>query len=203
MGVRKGKSKMGRRGFSVIELVMVMVLIAVLAAVVAPMVFRGASAVTIGAMARKVKDDIRYAQALALARSGLDAPSNVATPKFAYRIRFNVPDANCTGANQYTIVNDADNDGVWGEAPPASAVVESARIPSTGASYFCVRLDSGDYSGYAVNGGAADTIEFDNYGVPYDGAGVRLAADKSIAVAKGAETMTVVVTAGTGRVYVQ
>lgn len=195
-----------KRGFTVIELVMVLVLVGIIAAVVSPMLTGGTSAVTVGAMARKVADDIRYAQSLALVRSNLDTPA-VTNPAFLYSIRFNVADASCPGANNYTIVNDADGNGTWGENPNGAGLVESARLSSTGAEYFCVRLDSGDYKGFSVSadfgGSTPGIVSFDNFGIPYDSDGTRLAAAKTITVSSAGESMTVTVTPNTGRVSIQ
>jgi prepilin-type N-terminal cleavage/methylation domain-containing protein len=189
-------------GFTMIELVMVIVLIAIVAVVAAPMLFRSTSTVGAGAMARKVKDDVRYAQSLAMVRSNLDTPAQ-SSPTFRYRVRFNVADANCAGAAQYTIVNDEDNNGAWGESPNAGGVVESGRDPATGSTYFCVQL-TGDYSGFTVTanfgGSVPGILEFDTRGIPYDSDGVKLAAAKNITIAKDGESLTLTVTPNTGLV---
>lgn len=194
------------RGFTIIELVLVLVLVAILGATVAPMLFRGAAGIGAGAMARKVKDDIRYAQSLAMSRSNLPTPG-VANPSYRYRIRFNVPDANCPYTNQYTIVSDADNNGAWGENPDALGIIESARNPATGARYFCVQMDSGDFSGFTMaanfGGGTPGILEFDDFGVPYNSDGAKLTAPQTVLVTKGAETVTLTVNPYTGWVNMQ
>lgn len=192
-------------GFTMIELVMVMVLAAIVAAVAAPMLFKGSTSVGVGAMGRKVKNDVIYARTLAMARSNLDTP-DVSSPSFAYRVRFNVADANCAGTDQYAIVNDADNNGVWGEYPNGAGVVESARTPATGEEYFCVPL-AGDYAGYTVTadfgGSVPGVLGFDTRGIPYDSDGVRLASAVTITIAGGGNSVTLVVTPNTGRVALQ
>lgn len=197
---------MDSRGFTIIELIMTVLLAALLAAVAVPYLFRGAAPMTVSAFARKVADDIRYAQALAMMRSRLDTPQ-AANPYFIYRIRFNVPDANCPGTNQYTIVNDADNNGTWGQNPNGTGFVESGREPSSGNGYFCVSMDSGDYSGFAVSadfgGSVAGVLAFDPLGVPYDSDGAPLSATKSLTVSKAGETATVAITPNTGFTTVQ
>jgi len=199
---KTGRAGARSRGFTLIELVMVIVLISIVAAVAAPMLFSGATAVSAGAFARKVRDDVRYAQVLAMTRSGLDTP-DLSSPSFRYRIRFNVADANCAGASQYAIVNDADNNGAWGESPNGAGAVESGRNPTNGAEYFCVQM-TGDYAGLSVSadfgGAAAGVLEFDTSGVPYDSDGVRLATAKTITVTKDSETLTLTIRPKTGLV---
>ncbi|MDO8426151.1 MAG: prepilin-type N-terminal cleavage/methylation domain-containing protein [Deltaproteobacteria bacterium] len=197
---------MDKKGFTIIELVFVLILMAVVAAVASPMIFRGPSSVTTPALARKIRDDIRYAQSLALIRSNLDSPAST-EPAFLYRISFNTVDASCTGTNRYSITNDADRDNNWGENPNESNAVESARSPATGQDYYCVQMDSGDYSGFTISadfgGSAPGVLEFDNSGIPYDSDGVKLTASKSVVVSKGGQTETIVVTPNTGMVSIQ
>jgi len=195
-----------RRGFTVIELVMVLVLVTILAAVAAPMIFGGKGTLTVPAVAAKIADDLRYAQGLAMRRSNLETPATN-NRLFRYRVRFNVADASCSGADQYTIVNDEDGNGTWGENPNGSGNVESARMPSDGSEYFCVRLNTGDYAGITASadfGGATPGIlAFDPLGTPYDSDGTRLAAAKTITVTDGTTSATITVTPNTGKVTVQ
>jgi len=189
-----------------IELVMVVILMALLAAVAAPYLQGGSSALTVRAFARKVADDVRYAQSLALQRSALDTPA-AANPYFLYRIGFNTAVPFCAGAGQYNITNDSDNNGTWGENPNGSGMIESAREPANGSDTFCVRLDSGDYQGFAVSadfgGSVPDILAFDQTGVPYDSDGARLAATKTITVSKDGQTATIVITPFTGLTLLQ
>lgn len=197
---------MSKKGFTLIELIMVLVLISIVAAVAAPALFRGTSEISVLAFAKKAGEDIRYAQALAMKRHNLDTPSS-SSPSFRYRIRFNVADANCAGANQYAIVNDADYDGTWGENPNGSGVVESARNPATGETYFCVKLDSGDFAGFTVaadfGGSVPGIIEFDTLGIPYDSDGSKLTASKTAVISKGGSSSSITITPNTGMVTVQ
>lgn len=193
-------------GFTLIELVMVLVLVAILAAVAVPMIFGGKGTLTVAAVAGKIGDDLRYAQGLAMRRSNLDTPATN-NLSFRYRVKFNVADANCAGSDQYAIVSDADNNGTWGENPNGSGRVESARNPSDGSEYFCVRLNTGDFAGITASvdfgGSTAGVVAFDALGTPYDSDGVRLAAASTISVTDGTETVTVTVTPNTGKVTVQ
>ena len=192
---------MEEKGFTIIELIMTMLLAAILAAVAAPYLFRGQAPLTVPAFARKVADDIRYAQSLAMLRAGLETPQ-AANPYFLYRIRFNVADTNCPGASQYAIVSDADNNGAWGEFPNGSGQVESGRLPSTGAEYFCVSMESGDYAGFTIaadfGGSIPGALSFDSLGVPLDSDGAALTAAKTITVSRGGESALITVTPKTG-----
>jgi len=193
-------------GFTLIELVMVLVLVGIVAVVVAPMLFRGPGPARVGGVASLIAGDMGYARSLAMRRAGLETPATV-NPEFRYRIRFNVADPDCPGPSQYTIVNDADGNGTWGENPNSSGVVESARRPADGSPYFCVDLDSGDFAGVTATadfgGGEPGTVEFDPLGVPFDSDGVRLAAEKTVTVTDGTETVSVTLTPNTGRVALQ
>src|SRR3972149_1624848 len=192
---------MHEKGFTLIELIMTMLLAAILAVVAAPYLFRGQAPLTVPAFARKVADDIRYAQSLAMLRGGLETPSTT-NPYFIYRIRFNVTDANCPGGGQYTIVNDADNNGSWGGNPNGSGQVESGRVPSTGSEYFCVSMENGDYAGFTAvadfGGSIPGVLSFDSLGVPLDSDGAALTAAKTITVSKGGESALITVTPKTG-----
>jgi len=192
---------MGAKGFTITELLMAIVTGAVLAAAAAFYLARGEAGLTAYAFARKVADDIRYAQYLAMVRSGLDTP-DTANPYFLYRVRFNSADPNCPGGSQYAIVNDADNNGTWGEAPNASGQVESARVPSTGEDYFCVRMDGGEYAGFAVTadfgGSVPGVLSFDTFGEPLDSDGAPLASVRTITVSKGGELALITVAPRTG-----
>jgi prepilin-type N-terminal cleavage/methylation domain-containing protein len=192
---------MNEKGFTIIELIMTMLLAAILAAVAVPYLFRGQAPLTVPAFARKVADDIRHSQSLAMLRGGLDTPETT-NPYFLYRIRFNVPDANCPGASHYTIVNDADNNGTWGENPNGSGQVESGRLSSTGSEYFCVSMESGDYAGFTISADFGGTIpgvlSFDSLGVPLDSDGAALTSSKTVTVSRGGESALITVTPKTG-----
>jgi prepilin-type N-terminal cleavage/methylation domain-containing protein len=203
---RESIKRYRERGFTMIELVMVIVLISIVAGVAAPVLFGNSSGIDTGVMVRKVLSDVRYAQSLAMRRSNIPT-TNVSSPNFRYRIRFNVPDASCAYTNQYTIVNDSDSNGTWGENPNGTTVVESGRAPVTGAEYFCVQLDTGDYAGLSVTanfgGTETGTLEFDGLGIPYDSDGVKLLATATITVSKGTASRTILVTPYTGAASIQ
>lgn len=185
---------MSDKGFTLFELIMVIVLIAVVAVVVTPS-FKSGTSISVTTAGSKVADDIRYAQALAMSRHKLSAPTGVTNPTFMYRVVFNA------GSDSYSIVNDADNDGTWGEGGAGS--VENVREPSTGTLSFSVQLNSGEYYGITITsvGFASSTLEFDPLGRPYEGGSV-LTSSKSVVLSKGGESVTITVTPYTGRVSV-
>ncbi len=200
------EEKLLQGGFTMIELVMVIVLIGIVAGVAAPVFFGNSSGIEAGVMVRKVQSDVRYAQSLAMNRSRLDTP-NISSPTYRYRIRFNGADTSCAYTNQYNIVSDADNNGTWGENPNGAAFVESAREPVGASEYFCIQLDTGDYAGITVTadfGGAEPgTLEFDTLGVPYNSDGAKLTAPVNITVSKGGASRTITVTPYTGALLLQ
>lgn len=189
-----------------IELIMVVLVMALLAAAAAPYLGGGPSTLTVHAFARKVADDVRYAQSLALQRSRLDTPA-ATNPRFFYRIGFNTAAPFCGGVNQYNITSDMDNNGAWGEHPNGSGSIESAREPASGSDSFCIRLESGDYRGFAVTadfgGSIPGILAFDQAGAPHDSDGARLSAAKTITVSKDGRTASIVVTPFTGLTLVQ
>lgn len=209
---------MNKKGFTLIELLMVMVIIAAVSVVAAPFIFKNAEGVSSAAMARKIREDIRYAQSLALLRSKLDTPG-VSDPKFTYRIVFNVNPSspadqnynvflNCPGTNKYAIVNNADNNAFWGEKPNSSGVVESARNPSDGSVFFCVQLGTGHFTGLGVSanfgGSVPGILEFDGKGVPYNNDGAKISSGaNTVTVTSGTDSAVLTVTPNTGWVSVQ
>jgi len=198
---------MYKNGFTLIELLMTLVIVSIVAGAASVMLFGNRANVTVPALAKKIRDDIRYAQGLAMGGVGLGAAAANA-PVLRYRMRFNVPDANCAGASQYTIINDADYNGTWGENPNGAGAVESGRSPSDGAAYFCVRLGTGDYAGLTATGafnalvGDVRVLEFDRFGVPYNADG-RLLTAGTVTVSGGGQSLTVTVTPVTGMVTIQ
>lgn len=194
-----------RGGFTLIEVIMTIAIVAIIAVAVAPSMMKGSGTVSAAAFAKKLRSDMRYAQTLAMTRYRLDTPSSI-SPEFRYRIRFNAVDANCPYASQYTIVSDADGNGIWGENPNSSGAVESARDPSSGDEYFCVRLDSGNFSGFTVSanfgGTEPGTLEFDTYGRPYNSDKTALIATATVVITRAGESASILVAPNTGRVYI-
>lgn len=195
---------MQNKGFSLIELIMVMALVAIVSAVVVPLIFRGGATMTVAAMARKIKADIQYAQEMAMAKNNLaqvwtGAAWCPAQPQ-NYRTRMNF------AVNQYEIYNDQDGDGTWGENPNACNVSEDIVNPATRESFFLIQLTGDPYTGITLSANFGGTIpgvlEFDALGVPYDSDGNKLTTEKDVIISKSGETATVRITQNTGKVSI-
>lgn len=168
------------RGFTLVEVVLIIVLLMILAAGALPRAGNMAGTKA-AATARKLQSDIAYAQQLAMVQNQ------------RYRVYFNTPPQ--TPASGYSVVNNADGDGVWGEAG------EFAVDPANSVANLSVTLNAGDYAGITISavGFSGSYVEFSTLGVPYDGGGA-LAAAKSVSVAGGGVTRTVTVQPQTGKV---
>jgi Tfp pilus assembly protein FimT len=170
-----------QRGWTLIELILIMVLLAIAAAIAMPNVSNMAG-MRASALARKLQADMSYAQELAM------------TKRVRYRVYFNLAPAPVPQG--YAIVNDADGDGTWGEAG------EFARDPLGGGS-ISVTVNTGNYAGVTLAGigFAGQYVEFDTLGVPYSSAG-SLGAVTSVTVSGGTTNQTVSVTPQTGSVRI-
>src|SRR3989338_5097170 len=202
---------MSNKGFSIIELVVVMIIVSIVAAVTIPLIFRGGATMTVAAMARKIKSDIQYAQEMAMARR---ASTGFAQPVRA-RIIFD------TAAESYNIVmvNDADGDNLWGEAGPPQEW-EYATDPFTRDSFtLSLNIPDTPYTGITINSASFPAtgctshatnpvLEFDSLGIPYcvnngvGGTSVRMDSPGSVSISKAGETATVNITQNTGRVSI-
>ncbi|MDH4163665.1 MAG: GspH/FimT family pseudopilin [Nitrospirota bacterium] len=140
---------MTQKGFTLIELVMIIVLIGIVALFVAPRL-PSITATRGGAFTDKLKADIRYAQTLAM------------TENRRYRVFVNTAPGPNPG---YAVMNDANGNTVWGDPG------EVARDPA-GSGNLSVVLDAGEYAGITV--APAVTLEFDSFGRPTLGGGTIL-----------------------------
>lgn len=128
---------MNRKGFTLIELVMIMVLIGILAAFVAPRL-RNMTVTNAAAFADKLRADIRYAQNLAMTRGK--------------RTRVNFT------ASSYVVAQDTS------AASNCSAMVP-ANDPAGGGA-LSVALSAGSYTGITIAPTMA-CLEYDSLGKPY------------------------------------
>jgi MSHA pilin protein MshC len=135
---------MDRKGFTLIELVMVLVLIGIMAAVVVPRLPNVASTKA-GVIVDKLRADIRYAQNLAMTRSRRT------------RVSF-------TGATRYDVLSDTT--GTCTAFPP---VID----PATGQS-FSVDLTAAPYTGAGITLTlpAMTCLEYSSLGQPYNCTGL-------------------------------
>jgi MSHA pilin protein MshC len=132
---------MDRRGFTLIELVMVIVLLGILAVFVAPKM-GNITMMKSGAFTDKVRADIRYAQNLAMSQNK------------RYRVYFNTnPPSPASG---YAVVYDTS--GSW-------TSFGFAQDPA-GKGNLSVTLNTGDYTGITVSTPAGGYVEFNSLGVP-------------------------------------
>ncbi len=139
---------MRRNGFTLIELVMVLVLTGILAAIVIPRLGNMTST-NAASFTDKLRMDIRYAQNLAMMQNR------------RYRVYFNGSGGGAP-ASGYIVVNDANGNGTWGEAG------EIAQDPATGGN-LNVTLNAGQYAGITVTS-TVNPIEFNSLGRPSGGA---------------------------------
>ncbi len=151
----------GWKGFTLIELVIILTLIGILALFVAPRML-DVTATKAEAFADKLRADIRTARNLAMAENR------------RYRVYVNTTPAPASG---YAVVNDANADG-WGTTGANELALDPA-----GNGSLSVALNAGDYAGITV---APNTvIEFDSLGRPALGGGTVLT------VSPGGGTVTV------------
>ena len=155
-----------QHGFTLIELIIIIVLLAIMAAVAIPRM-GDVTAMKAAATAEKLKSDIRYAQELAM------------TQNRSYRVYFNTSPA--PSPDGYAVVNNADGDANWGEAG------EFAPDP-TGKGNLSVILNSGDYGGVTVSTPAGGYIEFNSLGKPTGGATTITASPGGYTITVSAET---------------
>ena len=105
---------MNRKGFTFIELVMVIVLIGIIAVYAAPRL-SNVTDTKAGAFVDKLRADIRYAQNLAM------------TGNQRYRVYFNGSGGGAP-ASGYSVVNDANGNGTWGAAAAKSPWIRQAEV---------------------------------------------------------------------------
>jgi MSHA pilin protein MshC len=139
---------MNRRGFSFIELIMVLVLIGIIAVYAGPRL-SNVTETKAGAFVDKLRADIRYAQNLAM------------TGNQRYRVYFNGSGGSAP-ASGYSVVNNA-----TGEIAPDPA----------GRGNLIVTLNTGDYAGITVSTPAGGFVEFNALGAPTAAATLTIAPD--------------------------
>jgi MSHA pilin protein MshC len=176
--VDENRNLMNKKGFTLIELVMVLVLIGIIAIFVAPKL-GDVTGTKAGSFADKLRADIRYAQNLAM------------TQNRRARVYFNGT-GTAPGAG-YVVVTD----GVLGNCSAFSAASDPA-----GSGNFTVTLNTGNYTGITVSS-TTNCLEYDSLGRPYDciaNLAACSAASAGPIVTINPGGLTVTVTAQTGAV---
>lgn len=166
---------MGQKGFTLIEMVMLLLILGILAVVVIPQV-EDMAGTRASATARKLQSDIAYAQSLAMTRN------------LPHRVYFNAAPA---PANGYAVVNDANGNGNWGVDPGEFAI-----DPANASASLSVTLNTGSYAGVIISGGSltGTFVGFNTLGVPTTGG--------TVSISGGGTTQTVTVQPETGRVSI-
>ncbi len=151
---------MNYKGFTLIELVMVIVLLGIMAAVVVPR-FVNVSSMNAAAFADKLRADIRYAQNLAMARN--------------QRYRVYVNTAPAPTPNGYAVVNVSS--GMVAQDPAGQGTLS-------------VTLNTGQYAGITVNTPPGGYVEFNSLGASTAGADVTITVngDATLTVTITAQT---------------
>jgi MSHA pilin protein MshC len=172
-----------QRGFTLIELVMVLVLIGILAAFVAPKL-GNVTSTKAGSFTDKLRADMRYAQDLAMTRN------------MRSRIYFNgaaMPGIGAAPNPGYEVVTSAT--GTCSALSPAS--------DPAGGGTLAVTLGSGDYSGLTI-APSMTCLEYDSLGQPYScvaGSCSTVLSGMTVTVnANGAPTRAVTISPQTGAV---
>ena len=162
----RGKRHMNQKGFTLVEIVMVIILMAITAMVVIPRL-GDVTASKASVFVEKLRADIRYAQNLAM------------TQNRRYRVYFNtIPSPN----PGYAVVNDASGDG-WG----ATGANEYASDPAGGGN-LSVTLNAGQFAGITVSTPAGGFVEFNSLGVP--------TAAATLTITPGGQTVTIIAQTG-------
>jgi MSHA pilin protein MshC len=152
---------MNRKGFTLIELVMVLVLIGIVAMFVAPKLGDVTGTKT-GAFRDKLKADIRYAQNLAMTRNA------------RYRVFFNTAPA--PAPNGYAVTDSA---GTVVQDPAGGG---SLSVVLNAGNYVNITFAVAPLYPF---------IEFDSLGRPYDNAGSLLAVAVTLTLSSGGGTVTI------------
>lgn len=146
-----GMKSPGHRGFTLIELVMIIVLMAIIAAVAMPKL-GNVTSINAGAFVDKLRADMRYAQNLAMAQNR------------RYRVYFNTAPSPNPG---YAVVNDANGNGTWGGAGEVA-------LDPAGRGTLSIALNAGQYAGITVSTPAGGYVEFNSLGASTAGADVTI-----------------------------
>ncbi len=163
---------MTQRGFTLLELIMILVLISIISVFAAPRL-GDVTSTNAGAFTHKLRADIRYAQNLAMSQNR------------RFRVYFNTAPSPNPG---YAVVNDLNGNGTWGEAG------EVAMDPAKSGN-LSIALNAGQYTGITVSTPAGGYVEFNSLGSPTVGNGAVITVYSNLVTAG-----TLTITAQTGAV---
>lgn len=161
-GAIRTNSASRRSGFTLIELVTVMVILGVVAVAVGTPTLAYMGSVRSRAASSRITTDIRFMQRLALS-SGLRTWVVLSTASNNYRLYVEDP-ANPGEAGRQAVMHPFDQ--------------STAAIQFGSGAYQNVLISS-------VNINSTSEIEFDSFGAPYDGAGVKLTTNGTIGLSNG------------------
>ncbi len=177
---RKSSSLMKNKGFTLIEVVMVIVIVGILAALAVPR-FDSFYAAKLAGAVRKTASDIRYVQQIAISRH-----TNT-------RIVFN------TASDTYSAQEESSpGSGTWNNMTDPFTRGALQTNFATDAQYKDIDIASVNFGGAGQG-----TLRFSLEGVPQNSSGTDLASDGSVAFTYRGNTNTITVTANTGLVNMQ
>lgn len=156
-----------RSAFTLVELVTVIVILGIMAAIVGGPTLAYMSSIRTHAAAARLAADIRFTQRTAMA-SGLRTWVALSTQSNSYQL----------------FIEDAANPGKAGRQPLVHPHEQSSAPVAFGVGPFM------NVSLASVNINGTSEVEFDNFGIPYDGAGVSLPAP-GVVTLSGSVTVTI------------
>jgi prepilin-type N-terminal cleavage/methylation domain-containing protein len=160
-----------KRGYTVIELIMVIVIVGILAALAMPR-FQSFYYIKFNGAMKKVIADIRYVQQLAVSRHE------------SYNIIFD------TASETYEVRRVSDNSYAINPFSRSNFIVDFNTDPQ----YKGINIVSADF------GGGSSTLRFDWQGIPRNGADTPLSSEGSISFSYQGNTIVIYITPNTGRV---
>jgi prepilin-type N-terminal cleavage/methylation domain-containing protein len=171
-----GRARRSRRGFSLIEILIVVIVLGIAASIIIPQV-SGSGSLNASAAARTVLSDLLYAQARAI---------STGQPHY---VSFD------TDNQQYSIYA-LSSSAVWTLIPhPVNQTSYIMRFGGSGMN------SVGNATLVSANFGGSTIIEFDELGEPYSytgGSGTSLSTSGSVVIASGSSTVNLSVEPGTG-----
>jgi prepilin-type N-terminal cleavage/methylation domain-containing protein len=180
MNHTKSAGLMKTKGFTLIELVMVIVIVGILAAVAVPR-FDSFYAVKLAGAVRKTASDIRYVQQIAISRH-----TNT-------RVVFD------TSSETYSAQQESSpGSGTWNNMTDPFTRGNLQTNFTTDAQYKDINIDSVDFGGAGQG-----TLRFNLEGVPENASGTDLVNDGTVVFTYKGNSNSITVTPNTGRVTVQ